>query len=222
LFSRLKYFLLRKYLNLKYYDKEILIENNVKLNLSTIFEDHIKVYRNAEVMGSQIGRGSYIGWNGIYNNVKVGRFCSIGPFSEVIYGKHPSTMISTHPAFYSTQKQAGFTFTNKQEFNEYSIKSSGYSVEIGNDVWIGYGASIMEGVTIADGSIIGAKSLVTKDTEPYSINVGFPTKMVSKRFEDDQIKSLERLQWWNKDFEYIEKHKKAFLVCYDEFTTLFF
>ena len=157
--------------------------------MDTSFEDHVRIFRNSQVEGARIGRGSYIGWNSIYNNAKIGRFCSIGPFSEVIYGRHPLDKISTHPSFYSTQNQAGFTFVKEQKLNEYSLTDSGHSVDIGNDVWIGYGASIMEGVKIADGSIIGAKTLVTKDTEPYSINIGFPSKKYPKDLERKRLRN---------------------------------
>ncbi len=68
---------------------------------------------------------------------------------------------------------------------------------IGNDVWIGYDATIMPGVKIGDGAIIGSKSIVIKDVEPYSIFGGNPAKLIRKRFSDSKIAELLDLKWWN-------------------------
>ena len=67
---------------------------------------------------------------------------------------------------------------------------------IGNDVWIGYDAVIMAGVKIGDGAIIGARAVVTKDVEPYSIVGGVPAKEIRKRLKPDIIEKLQYLQWW--------------------------
>ena len=77
-----------------------------------------------------------------------------------------------------------------------SYPSKGNTV-IGNDVWIGYDVTIMPGVKIGDGAIIGSKSVVTKDVAPYSIVGGNPAKEIRKRFTDEQINYLLDLQWWN-------------------------
>ncbi len=68
---------------------------------------------------------------------------------------------------------------------------------IGNDVWIGYDATIMPGVTIGDGAIIGTRSVVTKDVEPYSIVGGNPAQMIRKRFDNETIHFLLELKWWD-------------------------
>jgi virginiamycin A acetyltransferase len=74
---------------------------------------------------------------------------------------------------------------------------------IGNDVWIGYEATIMPGVKIGDGAIIGAKALVNKDVEPYSIVGGVPAKLIRKRFADETIQFLLELKWWDQDIKTI-------------------
>lgn len=68
---------------------------------------------------------------------------------------------------------------------------------IGNDVWIGYEAVIMAGVTIGDGAIIGTRAVVTKDIPPYTIVGGVPAKPIHKRFSDETISLLLKLKWWN-------------------------
>lgn len=82
-------------------------------------------------------------------------------------------------------------------------------IVIGNDVWIGYDAVIMAGVTIGDGAIIGTRAVVTKDVEPYSIVGGVPAKEIRKRFAPDVIKKLTELQWWNWAQDKIQKSLNA-------------
>jgi virginiamycin A acetyltransferase len=77
---------------------------------------------------------------------------------------------------------------------------------IGNDVWIGYNATIMAGVKVGDGAIIATNSTVTKDVEPYSIVGGNPAREIRKRFSDDEIKNLLALRWWDWDAEKITRN----------------
>lgn len=80
---------------------------------------------------------------------------------------------------------------------------------IGNDVWIGYEAVILAGVSIGDGAIIGARAVVTKDVPPYTIVGGVPAKPIKKRFSDETISSLLSIQWWNWSKEKISENIKA-------------
>ena len=78
-------------------------------------------------------------------------------------------------------------------------------IVIGNDVWIGYEAVIMAGVTIGDGAIIGTRAVVTKDVPPYTIVGGVPAKLIRKRFPDDVIERLLSLKWWDLPPETVSK-----------------
>lgn len=69
-------------------------------------------------------------------------------------------------------------------------------INIGNDVWIGYEAVVLAGVTIGDGAIIGTRAVVTKDVPPYTIVGGVPAKPVKKRFPEEVISALLEIQWW--------------------------
>jgi len=89
---------------------------------------------------------------------------------------------------------------------------------IGNDVWIGLDATIMPGVTIGDGAIIGAKSVVTHDVEPYTVVAGNPARVVKKRFDDETMKRLLKIQWWNWPIQTIEDHLDA--ITGNDITTL--
>jgi virginiamycin A acetyltransferase len=73
-------------------------------------------------------------------------------------------------------------------------------------VWIGYGATIMPGVSIGDGAIIGTGALVTKDVAPYEMIGGNPAKLIRKRFDDETIDFLLQLQWWNWSIEQVREH----------------
>ena len=74
---------------------------------------------------------------------------------------------------------------------------------IGNDVWIGQNATILPGVHIGDGAIIGANSVVGSDIPPYSIAVGNPARIIRQRFDDEMIDLLLRFKWWDKSIEEI-------------------
>jgi virginiamycin A acetyltransferase len=77
---------------------------------------------------------------------------------------------------------------------------------IGNDIWIGYNATIMAGVHIGDGAIIATNATVTKDVAPYTIVGGNPAKEIKKRFSDEQIATLLEIKWWDWDIDTITKN----------------
>ena len=80
---------------------------------------------------------------------------------------------------------------------------------IGNDVWIGYEAVILSGVTIGDGAIIGARAVVTRDIPPYTIAAGLPAKPIRRRFDVETIAQLEELRWWDWEEEKIRQNIAA-------------
>jgi len=69
---------------------------------------------------------------------------------------------------------------------------------------------IMGGIKINDGAIIGARSIVTKDVQAYAIVGGIPAKLIRKRFNEDEIKFLLRVRWWDKEEDWISKNIKLF------------
>lgn len=77
---------------------------------------------------------------------------------------------------------------------------------IGNDVWIGYEAVVLAGVTIGDGAVIGTRAVVTKDVPPYTIVGGVPAKPIRKRFTQETIDFLLKIKWWNWSEERIRQH----------------
>lgn len=179
---------------------------NVSLSLSTQFEGKSVVNRGCNISGSYIGLGTFIAPNSQLIRARIGKFCSIGQNVQTRFGLHPSRkFVSTYPAFFSLKKQAGFTFVEEQCFEEhkYVDKEKKYFVEIGNDVWIGNDVRIMDGVRVGDGAIIGLGSIITKDIEPYSINVGIPAKKIGYRFNEEKREFLLKFKWWERDFKWI-------------------
>ena len=76
---------------------------------------------------------------------------------------------------------------------------------MGNDVWIGFEAVILSGVTIGDGAIIGTRALVTKDVPPYTIVGGVPARPIRKRYDEATVERLEKLRWWDWEEEKVAR-----------------
>lgn len=103
--------------------------------------------------------------------------------------------------FFSLAKQSGKTFAKSQKYKEYAEP-----LEIGNDVWVGQGAFLCGGVVINDGAIVLAGAVVTKDVPSYSIVGGVPAKVIGYRYDDETIRFLLKIQWWNNSVSWFEEH----------------
>lgn len=151
---------------------------------------------------SSIGDYSYLGTNTKINNTTIGKFVCIGPNVMMGLGEHPThTFVSVHPVFYSSAKQVGISFVDKNYFDEFTTK-----ITIGNDVWIGARVLITKSVTIGNGAIIASGAIVTKDVEPYTIVAGVPAKAIKKRFLEEEISLLQQSKWWDKSEEWLQEH----------------
>jgi acetyltransferase-like isoleucine patch superfamily enzyme len=202
----------RATVRIRYRRSQVLLGQGVIVNGNTIFEGYNRIERNVNIAGSFIGTGTYIAPDTLLPSVKIGRYCSIAPHVAIVAGNHPVSFVSTHPAFFSTRKQAGFTFSSTDLFEENRLigEKKKYSAIIGNDVWIGYGALIMEGVTIGDGAIIAAGAVVTKDVPPYEIHGGVPARMLRQRFSDEKIAALQQIRWWEFDRKKLTHYSSLF------------
>jgi len=127
----------------------------------------------------------------------IGKFCMIA--SDVTFimngANHLTDAISTYPfAIFGDGWEAAM------EDREYPRKGD---IMIGNDVWIGYNATIMAGVNIGDGAIIAANATVVKDVQPYTIVGGNPAREIKRRFDEETIEKLLDLKWWDKPLDWI-------------------
>ena len=123
----------------------------------------------------------------------IGKFCSIACGAKFLFNSanHTLSSLSTYP-FPLFFEDWGLEKRNVAE----SWDNKG-DIVLGNDVWIGYEAVIMAGVTIGDGAIIGTRAVVTKDVPPYTVAGGIPAKPIKKRYPEETIAALSELKWWD-------------------------
>lgn len=163
-----------------------------------------KVGKKSNFIDVTIGDFSYTGNNNSFCCVSIGKFCSIASYCAIGGGDHPCNYVSTSPVFYSKNN------IFHKSFCEESKEPKSKRVTIGNDVWIGENCFIKSGLTIGDGSIIGAHSVVTKNVEPYSIVVGNPSKILRFRFDKETIEWLLSLRWWDWDDSKLKRYGTFF------------
>ena len=188
--------------------------------------DRQTVYLRSVVSAPEIEVGEYTMYNDFENDprdfekncvlyhykvnrdrLKIGRFCSIACGARFIFtsANHTQSSLSTYPFP---------IFFEEWELDPKNIASAWDNkgdIVVGNDVWIGYHATIPSGVRIGDGAIIGARAVVTKDVEPYTIVGGVPARPIRKRFDDDTIKDLLNLCWWDQPAEKIKENLPAIM-----------
>ncbi|HEX9173406.1 MAG TPA: Vat family streptogramin A O-acetyltransferase [Telluria sp.] len=135
------------------------------------------------------------------DRLRIGKFCAIARGVKFIMNgaNHQMDGISTYPFF---------IFGNGWESAQPAAGELPYKGDtvIGNDVWIGYDALIMPGVTIGDGAIIAARSVVTADVPPYTLVGGNPARVVRARFDAECVRRLLAIAWWNRPADWISKH----------------
>ncbi len=140
-----------------------------------------------------------------HDRLVIGKFCSIACGAKFLLNSanHSLTSLSTYPfpIFFEEwgldRAHVADAWDNKGD------------IVIGNDVWIGYEAVILAGVTVGDGAVIGARAVVTKDVPPYTMVGGVPARPIRKRFSEENIRALLALRWWDWPEERIAAHLEA-------------
>ena len=135
----------------------------------------------------------------------IGRFCSIACGAKFLFtsANHAMRSLSTYPFPIFFEEWA---LDRTRVADAWDNKGD---IVVGSDVWIGYEAVVLSGVTIGDGAIIGARAVVTRNVPPYAIVGGVPARLIRKRFDDKTIETLLRLKWWNWPSEKIARHIAA-------------
>lgn len=160
---------------------------------------------------SVVGKWSY-GSPKIYrynwkNKIYIGNFCSIGPEVKIIIGgNHRTDWVTTSPL---PDENFNFdnTFANARKIKNFNLSKGDLFIK--NDVWIGAFSIILSGITLGNGCVIAAGSVVTKDVKPYTIVGGVPAKFLRSRFNKKQSKFLNESGWWD-----LEDEKINFLSKY--------
>ena len=168
-------------------------------------KNNTAVYSHCSLLNVELDQYTYVSSFSTIGNSVIGKFCSIGSYLICGMGTHPTNLLSTHPSFFSTQKQCGMSFTKTDSFQEYK------NISIGHDVWIGARVFINDGIRIGNGAIIGAGAVIVKDVPDYAIVGGTPAKIIRFRFTDDIINELLKIQWWHWPEDRLSKAQSYFI-----------
>ena len=178
------------------YLKSVITNPNIIVGDFTIYNDFVRDPRDFE-------KNNVLYHYPInHDRLLIGKFCSIACGAKFLMrsANHSLASLSTYPfpIFYEEWgldvRDITAAWTPKGD------------IVIGNDVWIGYEAVVMAGVTIGDGAVIGARAVVTRDVPPYTIMGGVPAKEIRKRFPDETIGKFLKLRWWDWPEEKIQRY----------------
>ena len=131
----------------------------------------------------------------VFKGSRIGNYCSIGYNVHIGPPEHPVSFFSTSPDAYRSPEIKDLCDWPKDDIHT--------PVVVGNDVWIGSNAIILQGCIIGDGSVIAAGAVVTHDIPPYTVVGGVPAKTIKDRFTPNLIQKLLDSQWWNHDENWI-------------------
>lgn len=175
---------------IKFFVSRILRKSRLAAIRNSCIHPSAKIESGTSFISSSIERHSFCGYDCDVYLASIGSFTSIA--NGVVLGgaRHPMEWVSTSPVFYAGRDSV------KAKFAEHKLTPP-VGVRIGHDVWIGRSAIVLAGVTIGDGSVIGAGSVVTKDVPPYAIVAGNPARLIRYRFDENVIQKLKEINWWN-------------------------
>ncbi len=208
----LKHLLKYIYNKYRFRGKGVILPYSADVSIGSEIEGDCVFYKHASFHG-KLGRGTIIS-SGPHLAADVGRYCSIGSV-QCIVARHPmkAPYVTTSPCFYSLKKQLGYTYAKEQSFKEFKYfdETREIAVKIGNDCWVGPEVCLIGGIEIGDGAVVLSRAFVTKDVPPYAIVGGIPAKVIGYRYDEETIKLLQKVQWWNLPVEWLKEHSD--LLC---------
>ena len=149
---------------------------------------------------STFGDYSYVMNDSSIMYADIGKFCSIAAHTRINPGNHPLWRPALHHFTYRSRSY-GFALEDDDSFFAWRRK---HKVTIGNDVWIGHGATVLPNVTVGTGAAVGAGAVVSKDVPAFAVVVGVPAKVIRYRFDEATQQRLLRLAWWDWDRNKLE------------------
>lgn len=195
-----------------------ILRKKYKLHASTIIKGNLQItgdfsckegckFLGDITISGRVELGRYVSINGpntdiisAINMIKIGSFTSIARNVSFQEFNHNYKGLTTYHINKNILKKA----------RTFDINSKG-NIEIGNDVWIGSHCVILSGAVIGNGAVVAANSVVTGEVPPFAIVGGSPAKIIKYRFDEETIKALHELQWWNWGIDKIKRNQDFFI-----------
>lgn len=177
--------------------KQYTLGENVKIRKGVVLSGNVVIGDNTIVNNNTIIKASAGS-----AKIEIGKFCSIAHDIYICTFNHNIVT----PSIWGTYDKS----VEYHDLFPEAGKDNSKGIYIGSDVWIGTKVSVMPGVNIANGAIVGANSVVTRDVEPYSIVAGAPARKIKSRFSEEMIKFLMDLGWWNWDRDKMYANEQFF------------
>ncbi len=185
--------------------KKAIIEKGCSFDSKSIIHPDVHLLENCIINNSEIHSYTYLGKNCLIQNTSIGKFCSIANDVLIGLGNHPLDLLSTSPLFYRVNNPLQINLIKKDvDLIEYK------PISVGNDVWIGTRAIVMDGVSVGHGAVIAANSVVTKNVPPFAVVGGIPAKIIKYRFSTNKIEEIIKSKWWDTNIETITTKYKDF------------
>lgn len=171
----------------------------------------MSIDKDSYIVGAKIESGINYHWEVGGYSLQIGKYCAMA--EDILF------MIDVNHNYNALCM--GNVPELSGETGKVELRAHG-EIIIQNDVWIGHGAVIMDGVTVHNGAVIATNAVVTKDVPPYAIVGGNPAKIIKYRFDEDTIKKLESIAWWDWDSEKLAENKRLMRGNVEEFANHFY